>query len=416
MGWIDYDKWEEIFDSISKHKLRTALTAFGVSWGMFMLVLLLGAGKGLQNGVNNNFMDDATNSLWFWGGSTSKAYKGLKPGKRVKFHNDDIQVVQNSIKEVEHLAIRYWLKGGAQIKKGNEVFDFPARCVNPDHKLLEYTIVETGRFLNDNDMNTFAKVAVIGLKVQEALYPNGEDPIGQTINIKGIEFKIVGTYRDDGNEREMRYIYLPYTTAQKIFEGDDIIDQFMFTIGDLTVAESEEVEQKVVQMLSERLSFDSNDKQALYVSNDLEEYMQFQSFFAAIRIFVTFVGLGSILAGIIGVSNIMLIIVKDRTKEIGIRKAIGATPKSIISMILHEAILITALAGFLGLIGGIGLLWGIESAMAAMEIESEFFLNPEVNLTVLIGALLILVVSGALAGLIPAMKAVKINPVMAMKG
>jgi len=409
MSWIDYDKWEEIFDSISKHKLRTVLTAFGVSWGMFMLVLLLGAGNGLQNGVK-------TNSLWFWGGNTSKSYKGLKPGKRIKFHNADYQAVEASIPEVEHMAVRYWLRGGAQIKKGNEVFDFPARCVNPGHQLLENTIVQTGRFLNENDMNTFAKVTAIGLKVQEALFPDGSDPIGQMINIKGIEFKIIGTYRDDGNEREMRYIYLPYTTAQKIFEGDDIVDQFMFTLGNLTVAESEVVEDKVVQMMSERLSFDPTDKQALYVSNDLEEFMQFQSFFAAIKIFVAFVGLGSILAGMIGVSNIMLIIVKDRTKEIGIRKAIGATPRSIISMILYESVLITAVAGFLGLVGGIGLLWGIESAMAAFEIESEFFLNPEVNLTVLISALVVLVVSGALAGLIPAMKAVNINPVYAMKG
>jgi len=215
MSWIDYDKWEEIFDSIAKHKLRTALTAFGVSWGMFMLVLLLGMGNGFQNGVNHNFTDDATNSLWFWTGSTSKPFKGLKPGRNIEFHNADVEAVETSIKEVEHMAVRYWLRGGAQIKKRNKVFDFQTRCINPGHKYLENTLIEDGRFLNENDMKTFAKVAVIGRKVKESLFPDGGDPIGTLVNIKGIEFKIIGVFYDEGSEREMRNIYLPYTTAQK---------------------------------------------------------------------------------------------------------------------------------------------------------------------------------------------------------
>lgn len=416
MSWIDYDKWQEIFDSISKHKLRTVLTAFGVSWGMFMLVLLLGMGTGFQNGVTHSLADDATNSLWFWTGATSKPFKGLKPGRNLEFHNADVEAIQTNVDAVEHMAVRYWLRGGAQIKKGNKVFDFQTRCINPGHQYLENTLIEDGRFLNENDMKTFAKVAVIGREVRNSLFEDGGDPIGTLVNIKGIEFKIIGVFYDEGSEREMRNIYLPYTTAQKIFEGDDIVDQFMFTMGDLTVAESEGVEAQVTQMLAERLSFDPEDNQALYVSNDLEEFMEFQSFFAAIKIFVFIVGMGSILAGMIGVSNIMLIIVKDRTKEIGIRKAIGATPRSIITMILNEAILITAVAGFIGLVGGIGILWALETGMAALEVESEFFLNPEVNLPVLIIALIVLVISGALAGLIPAIRAVNINPVYAMKG
>ncbi|MBT8220329.1 MAG: ABC transporter permease [Bacteroidia bacterium] len=413
---LDYDKWQEIIDSISKHKLRTALTAFGVSWGMFMLVLLLGAGNGLRNGVNHNFLDDAVNSLWIWGGSTSKPYKGLQPGRRIIFHNEDYKTVEASIGAVEHLGVRYWLRGGAQVKRGNEVFDYPVRCVNPGHRYLENTIITEGRFINDHDMSSAAKITVIGQLVRDAFFTKDEAVIGQYINIKGIDFKIVGVYLDEGQENEMRNIYIPVYTAQKVFEGDDIVDQIMFTMGDISVENSALVEADVQRLLAERLNFDPEDKQAIYISNDLEEYMKFQSFFQAIKIFVWIVGLGSILAGMIGVSNIMLIIVKDRTKEIGIRKAVGATPASIISMILHESVLITAVAGFLGLCAGIGILWGLESLMTALEIESEFFRNPEVNFGVLAWALFTLVVTGALAGLIPGMKAVRINPVEAMKG
>jgi putative ABC transport system permease protein len=225
----------------------------------------------------------------------------------------------------------------------------------------------------------------------------------------------VGEYTDQ-RENETRIVYVPITTCQKIFTGSDRIHQLMMTVGDATFAESKVIESEVRQMLAERHKFDVKDEQAIYINNDLENYREFRTVIGFIKGFIWFVGIGSIIAGVIGVSNIMLIIVKDRTREIGIRKAMGATPGSIVSMILQESIFITAIAGYLGLLVGFGVIYGINALMIKYQLESEFFRDPQVNFGVVILAMFILVVSGALAGLLPALKASRINPVVAMKG
>ena len=250
---------------------------------------------------------------------------------------------------------------------------------------------------------------MIGELVKSDLFGE-EDPLGKDLNIGGLVYRVVGLYTDTGSDSEKRGIHIPISTAQKLYGGEERVHQLMLTGGDLSVPEMKQLEEDIHLSFAMRHQFDPEDRRAVFIFNLAEEYAQFQGLFFAIRSFVWFVGIGSIIAGVIGVSNIMLIIVKDRTREIGIRKALGATPYSIISMILQEAIFITAIAGYLGVIAGVGVL----SLVGSMEVE--YFRNPEVNLGVILIATLVLVLAGALAGWMPARQAARINPVLAMKG
>ncbi len=405
---IDWDKWQEIFSSIRRHKLRTILTALGVFWGIFMLVILLGAGQGLQNGVAYEFRDDAINSVWVRRGTTSIPYEGLPKGRRIVFNNDNYDYL-STFEDIEALTGRFYISGGNQmVRYGKKSLSFMTTGVHPGHKTIENSILVEGRFINERDIREVRKVVVIGLPVQKELFAEG-NAIGEMISIGGITYKVVGVYKDIGGEEEMRTLYIPITTAQKVYAGTENIHQLMFTVDGLSVEETNQLTDVIRKDLARQLQFDPSDRRAMYVFNLAEEYQQFQNLFTAIRIFVWFVGLGSIIAGVIGVSNIMLIVVKDRTKEIGIRKALGATPYSIVSMILQEAVFITAIAGYLGLLAGVGVIYLIG------EMEVEYFRNPAVNLGVAVAATVVLILAGALAGLMPALQAAKINPVVAMK-
>ena len=405
---IDVDKWEEIFSTIGRHKLRTALTAFGVFWGIFMLVLLLGAGNGLGNGIESTFKDDAINSIWLWRGKTSMPYAGLKEGRQIKFDNSDYDYLQEQFKDVESITGRFYLGGDKNVTYNTTTVSYPVRGVNPGHKLLMNSIITEGRYISERDVNQNNKVAVIGKTVKENLFKDKE-AIGEQINIGGIVYTVVGIFRDPGSEWDMRVIFIPISTAQTLYAGTDEIHQIMFTGGDLSAAEMEQLEKDILLALAVKKGFDPNDKQAVGSWNMAQEFQQFQSMLFAINSIVWLVGFFTIISGVIGVSNIMLIIVKERTKEIGIRKALGATPKSIVSMILQESVFLTAIAGYLGMACGIGMLFLMSG------VETEFFRTPQVNFGVISVATLILVISGALAGLIPALKAAKINPVLAMK-
>lgn len=405
---IDWDKWQEIFNSIRRHKMRTILTALGVFWGIFMLVILLGAGQGLQNGVAHEFRDDAINSVWVRRGTTSMPYKGLPKGRRVLFNNDNYDYL-TGFEEIDALTGRYYLQGGNQmVKYGKKSLSFPTVGVHPGHRVVENSIITEGRYINERDIKEIRKVVVIGLPVRRELFGE-KNAIGEMVTIGGIVYTVIGIYRDTGGEEEMRMIYIPMSTAQKVYAGTENVHQLMFTVGDLSVEETNELTEEVRNDLARQLQFDPKDRRAVYIYNQAENYQELMNLFAAIRVFVWFVGLGSILAGVIGVSNIMLIVVKDRTKEIGIRKALGATPYSIVSMILQEAVFITALAGYFGLIAGIGVIYLIR------ELEVDYFRNPQVDLSVAVAATIVLVLAGALAGLMPALQAARIHPVVAMK-
>ncbi len=412
---IDFDKWKEIFDSIRKHKLRTFLTALAVWWGIFMLVILLGAGNGLQNSTERNFRDDAINSLWLYPSRTSQPYKGLPAGRWIHFTNKDYDLIKNRVKGIEYITGRYYLSGEYMSEYKGKALSFDVRGVHPDHKYLENTIITSGRFINEKDIDKLRKVCVIGKLVKEGFFQKEEDPLGKYLTIKGTKFQIVGVFRDEGHENEMRKIYLPITTTQRTFGKDDRINQLMVTVGDASKAESVEIENSIRRELAALHNFAAKDKRAIYINNSIKEYQDIQMLFTGIRVFIWFVGIGSIIAGVVGVSNIMLIIVKDRTKEIGIRKAMGATPWSIISMIMQEAIFLTGLSGYLGLLSGFSIIYLLKTVMENNNIEMKYFYNPDVNFGSVLSALIFLVICGTLAGLIPAIQAVRVNPVIAMR-
>jgi putative ABC transport system permease protein len=408
MKFIDLDRWQEIFNSIRRHPMRTALTALGVFWGIFMLVLLLGAGRGLQNGIEYEFRDDANNSVWIRRGVTSIPHEGLPKGRQIEFSNEDYEMLSTQFEEVDRASGRYYLSGDQLAAYGDKRLSFTTRAVHPGHLYIENSVVESGRYLNDRDLAENRKIAVIGTIVQEELF-GGEDPIGKEFKLGGIVYKVVGTYSDTGGDNEMRIIYIPITTAQKVYAGRDEIHQLMVTTKGIGVEGTKQLQAKIRQNLAARHGFAEEDQRAVSIFNQLENFEQFMSLMSGIRLFIWLVGVGSIIAGVIGISNIMLIVVKDRTREIGIRKALGATPVSIVSMILQESILITAVAGYLGLLAGVGLI----SLMESMAVD--YFRNPRVDLGVGISATLVLVIAGALAGLMPARQAARINPIEAIR-
>jgi putative ABC transport system permease protein len=407
---LDLDRWQEILDTIRHHKLRTVLTALSVAWGIFMLVILLGAGKGLENTAEYGFRDDAVNSIWISGGRTSTPYKGHAAGRRIQMTNQDLERTRDGVEGVEHITARFHLYGDYQVTYGDKHGSFDIRSCHPDHQYLERTIIVAGRFLNELDLIERRKVAVIGSKVVETLFGD-EDPLGKYISIAGITYKVIGVYEDEGGEGELRKIYLPITTAQMAYGGGNRIDRFMFTVGDSDVAASKRMEQEVRQKLATQHNFDIEDTRALWIRNNLENYAKIAGIMASIRFFIWLIGIGTILAGIVGVSNIMLISVKERTKEIGVRKALGATPRSIIGLILQEAMLITGVAGYVGLVAGVGLLELVNKIAPDME----GFRNPEVDIGVALSATLVLIVAGVLAGIFPAWRAARVHPVVALR-
>jgi len=270
-------------------------------------------------------------------------------------------------------------------------------------------MINSGRSLNDKDQKEGRKVALIGKTVKEKLFPKGQDPIGEEIEIDGVTYRVIGSYTDNEGEWSMRRVYIPISTAQQVYSAYDHLDRIFLAADDLSYDEMMELEQRLRVAFASRKNYDITDRRAFRFNNFAEDYQNFRNLIRAIKGLMWIVGIFSIIAGVIGVSNIMLIIVKDRTKEIGIRKAIGATPRSIVSMIFQEAILITSVSGYIGLCAGVGV-------MALLSgVSTEFFRKPEVNITIAITATLVLIVAGGLAGLLPALQASRINPVKAIK-
>ena len=404
---FDLDKWNEIFETLSKNKLRSFLTGFSVFWGIFMLVILLGAGNALKNGIDKAFSDDAVNSIWIRGGITNMEYQGFKSGRRIQLKNEDFDKI-STMPGTDKASARF-NKWSVVVNYGKEGGTYNLRAVHPDYRIIENTILTSGRYINQNDLNEYRKVTVIGKDIVEQVYKD-IDPIGTYIRVNGIPFKVVGTYRDEGNNRENQYIYVPITTGQRVFSGQDRVSQIIITTGDMKVEDTKEFASGIKTSLAQKYHFSTEDTRALYLNNTIEEYSKIMDIIRGMKLFILVIGAGTIVAGIVGVSNIMTIIVKERTKEIGVRKALGATPFSIVSMILQESIFITALAGYLGMVSGVALLEYI-----GPELQSDFFVNPEVDLTVVLGTTITLVVAGAMAGFFPARRASKIKPVVALR-
>jgi putative ABC transport system permease protein len=407
---FDLDKWQEIFATIEKNKLRTFLTGFSVAWGIFMLIILQGAGVGLQKGVENEFRSSATNTIWIWNGQTSKAFAGMKPGRNIQMTNEDHDYLKQTVSQIDNLSSRFQLYRGNTVSYNNEFGSFNIRSVHPGYAIIEKLTMIEGRFVNDIDLDEFRKAAVISTKVRDALFKT-EPALDKYIKINGVMFKVVGIFTDDdGRDENMQVIYLPISTAQRVFGEGRRVQSIAVTVGDATAEESKLVQDDLKQKLAARHHYDPTDERAMFFWNSVEEFQRFKRLFASISLFIWIVGIGTIIAGVVGVSNIMMIVVKDRTKEIGIRKALGATPASIISLILQEAILITGFAGYIGLVLGVGLL-----ELISKQIDTPFFKQPEVDIRIAIGATLLLIVAGALAGFFPARRAAAIKPIDALR-
>jgi putative ABC transport system permease protein len=400
------DKWNEIFETLSKNKLRTFLTGFAVFWGIFMLVILLGAGNGLRNGVTNQFNTDAMNAIWIWGGETNLAYKGLKPGRRIQLDNADLAYVQG-LENADHSSARVTVRN-ATVSFNNRGGAFQIDAVNPGNKYIENCKILKGRFINELDLKEFRKVTAIGMGIVEDLYKDIE-PIGTYLNLNGIPFKVVGVYSEERENEQLR-AYIPLTTGQRVFASANRVDNVQLTTSDLQLDQSLLLADQIRGQLAENHVFDVEDRRAVHVNVDAEQYEEVMNIMLGIKIFILIIGAGTIVAGIVGVSNIMTIVIKERTKEIGVRKALGATPLSIIGMVLQESIFITSIAGYFGLLAGVGLLEGLGPYMA-----SDFFANPEVNVDIAIGTTIVLVIAGGLAGFFPARRAAKIKPVVALR-
>ena len=411
---FDRDKWQEIFDTIRKHKLRTFLTALGVFWGIFMLVFLMGSGKGLENGVMGSFGDRAKNCLYVWTQRTSKPYAGLQPGRYPRLVEQDIEaIVQHFGDNIEYIAPRLWVTSG-EIKRKENSGAFDVRGETPDLVHLEPFDIKRGRFINQFDLEMRRKVIVIGERVEEVLFDDDEEAIGQRLKINGVEYLVVGIFQSNalggGDDEDEQTIFMPLSTAQQVNNMPNRIGWFVCSMySDVDVTE---VQVPLLALLRERHKVHPEDEQGIRSFNLAEEYKEVQGLFTGISLITWVVGIGSLLAGIIGVGNIMLIVVKERTKEIGIRKAMGATPRSIVSLILLESVFITTVAGYFGLLLSTGI---ILAANKAIGEGGEFFANPEVDVRVGLGALLILILAGALTGLMPALQAARVNPVVALK-
>ncbi|MCB0571039.1 MAG: ABC transporter permease [Phaeodactylibacter sp.] len=412
---FDRDKWQEIFETIRKNKWRTLATAFGVFWGILMLVLLMGAGQGLQNGVVSNMILDSTNSIWFFTDRTSLPYKGLPPGREIDFQESDLEYIGNNVEGVEYVAAENMLMGNFNIIHGQKSAPYQVFGTGKDYFSIKiYQDYLAGRRLNFSDNIEARKVCVIGDRVANVLFAPGESPVGKEIQIKGSVFKVVGLFHDEGwGGRFSERIYIPFSTFQRTYNPSRNVR--LFAVTTKPGYSGKAIEQRIMAVLKQRHLVNPDDNQAFWAHNQEENYRSVMGLFFGIKAFVWLVGIGTLIAGIVGVSNIMIIVVRDRTREIGIRKALGATPWSIVSMIITEAILITGLAGYIGLLAGVGLLYGLNNIMAIAGAQSEYFSNPSVNLKVAFAAMALLVIAGTLAGLVPARRAARITPVEALR-
>ena len=411
---FNVERWQEIFEAIAKNRMRTFLTGISVASGIFILVILLGAGKGLENGIAKQFERDAEGIIEVWSGATTKEYKGLNPGREIQFRDSDYTLsLQKFGDQLDKKASTYNQWNGAVVY-GKETGNYQYRGVTPDYQAIENATMIEGRFINDNDLKNNEKVGVIGQKIKMDLF-KGKSPMGALISINGIPFKIVGVFTDPSGEREENRIYLPLTTTQKTYGAGDKISNLFYTLHkkanyDEALQVSKKFSQDLEQLLKSKNVVAPDDLGGISVHNSVEDAKKFYDLNLYIRLFFWWVGICTIIAGVVGVSNIMLIIVKERTKEIGIRKALGASPISIIGMILHESIFITTIAGFVGLLSSLLLL-----EFVGPLVQSDYFLNPQVDFSIALTTLVLLIFAGALAGFFPAYHAAKIKPIVALR-
>ena len=413
---FDLDRWQEIWFTITHNKSRSVLTAFGVFWGMFMLVVMVGAGVALQRGMSSQIEGFATNSCFVYADQTSEPYKGFKKGRTWNMENEDIPLILNKVPEIQYLAPVLFGGGGStnNVTRNDKAGSYSIKGSYPSYNEIDASKMVYGRYINDIDIVEKRKVCVIGERVYEVLFPKDENPLGKNIKVNGIYFQVVGVARHTssinigGNAEES--IILPFSTMQQAFNQGKII-HFM-AITTKPGVKVKVVEDKVHKVLADKHSISPLDKKAVGGFNIEDEFNMFLYLGIGIATLIWVVGLGTLFAGAVGVSNIMLVTVRERTKEIGIRRALGATPHDIIVQILSESIVLTLIAGIAGLMFGVGVLSLVGMALSHGD---QFFKDPQISFSVAIGAMFILLIIGTLAGFIPANRAMNIKPIEAIR-
>ncbi|WP_037317444.1 ABC transporter permease [Salegentibacter sp. Hel_I_6] len=415
------DKWSEIIEALSANWFRTLLTAFGVMWGIFILVILLAAGKGLENGVKQGFGGIATNTMFMWTQTPSKPYKGLPKGRRYNFKTGDVEALRENVPGLRFISPRNQLGGfggNNNVVRGLQTGAFNVYGDYPEIIQQEPMDVTSGRFINYLDIEQKRKVAIIGDGVRRELYDKDEEVIGTYLKINGVNFMVIGTYKKKGggggnSEEAQKEIYVPFTAFSQAFNMGDTVGWMAITANDENSITS--LKSSVLDLIKSRHSIHPDDDRAVGNFDLYEEFNKINGLFVALKAVAYFVGILVLLSGIIGISNIMLIVVKERTNEIGVRRALGATPWSIRGQILMESIFLTIISGMAGIIFATGIIAAINYALSGMDTSEMMFANPSVDLGVVLTALAILVCSGLLAGLIPAQNAIKIKPVDALR-
>lgn len=407
---FDLDLWREIFQSINKNKLRTVLSGFTVAFAVLLFTVLFGIFGGLSNTFEESFKDDAENAIFIRSGRTTKPYKGLQAGRRIQFKNKDYDHVKTDYEEnIQYVTSRLFKNVQASFQ--GEKNSYSLLAVHPDHQFLEKTIIKEGRFINNIDIKNKTKVVVIGRLVEEDLFVK-TTALGKYVNLSGIQYKVVGIFTDDGGDDQERMIYMPISTAQQIYGNNDYIDQIYVTYKpEMKVDDAISFGITLEKKLKERFSVAPNDQRAVRVFNMAEQTQGARRFSGGLYVIGLIIGFGTLIAGIVGISNIMIFIVKERTKELGIRKALGAQPKSIVSMIIIESIVITFVAGILGMLLGVGILEWVGPLL-----EEKYFLkDPSISRSLVITATIIIILAGIMAGYMPAKKASRIKPIVALR-
>jgi len=411
-----FESLRELFESLTRNKLRTFLTALGVFWGIFVLVLMLGIGRGLERGVEKNLGLMATRSVFVWGGRTSLPYRGMVPGRRVGFENADIDALR-AVPGVEHVSPRSRLgawRAGSTVSAGSKTGYFAVLGDVPEFRLIEPVQIPRGRFVNETDMAEARKVAVLGDRTRAALFGE-EDALGKYVTVRGVPFQVVGevtaTHQGEQADRIREAVFVPFTTFQAAFNQRNRVGWFALAVSEDAAPEAVEEEAKAALRARHRVAPD--DLAAFGSWNSAKQYQRVHGLFRGIELFVWLVGSMTLFAGVLGVSNILLVSVRERTREIGVRKALGATPWSVVSMVLKEALVLTGLSGYLGLVAGVG---ALELLSLALErLPKAPLSRPEIELEAALLANLVLIVAGALAGVVPARHAARISPVEALR-
>ena len=407
---FDVDRWREIFQSINKNRLRSVMSGFTVAFAILLFTLLFGVASGLGNFFKSAFADDAQNMMFVRVWKTTKPYKGLQTGRAIQLKNTDYNYVTEEYEDkIQYQSARIYKN--FSIKYKNEASTYNVRAVHPDHQFLEKTLMDQGRYLNNRDLREKSKVIVIGRLVKKDLF--GEKPaLGKRVNVNGSSFLIIGIFSDEGGDNEERMAYIPVTTAQMMYGNNDYINQINLGYNpSLSTDAAIAFGKKVERDMRKRLNIHPDDQSALSVRNMAEANKFVGILMFALFLIIGFIGSGTLVAGIIGISNIMIFVIKERTKEFGIRKALGATPGSIVGMVVQESVLITTLAGYFGLTLGTYILTAIGNSLE----EKYFIKDPSVSPGIVIGATVVLIISGLIAGYVPAKRAARIKPIEALR-